>query len=107
MESNKQNSGLNPVDQTDLVDFENIDPFEIPTGNPEAEISDADLKLKQQDSSATDKLQDPASAEDDRDSRSVFVKNVHFSATKPEIEEHFKECGEIKLITIMTNKMTH
>jgi len=34
-------------------------------------------------------------SEDDRDSRSVFVKNVHYAANKKEIEEHFSECGEI------------
>jgi len=27
--------------------------------------------------------------------RSVFVKNVEFSATTEEIKEHFKECGTI------------
>ena len=47
-----------------------------------------------------------AAPEDDRDARSVFVKNVHYSADKKEITEHFKDCGEIKLITIKYNKMT-
>ena len=46
-------------------------------------------------------------SEDDRDTRSVFVKNVHYSASQKEVEEHFAECGEIKLVTIITNKITH
>ena len=46
-------------------------------------------------------------SEDDRDSRSVFVKNVHYTADAKEIEEHFADAGDIKLVTIMKNKMTH
>ena len=46
-------------------------------------------------------------SEEDRDAKSVFVKNVHYNADKKEIEEHFADCGEIKLITICMNKMTH
>jgi polyadenylate-binding protein 2 len=80
----------------------------MPNTNPEAEGTDnADLKLNQQDSSASGKQLDAPVSEEDRDQRSVFVKNVHYSATKTEIEEHFNDCGEIKLITIMSNKMTH
>jgi RNA recognition motif-containing protein len=47
------------------------------------------------------------STEEDRDSRSVFVKNVHYAAEKSEIEEHFRDSGEINMITICSNKMTH
>ena len=36
--------------------------------------------------------------------RSVFVKNVEYSATVKEIEEHFKECGTIKRTKIGTDK---
>lgn len=38
--------------------------------------------------------------------RSVFVKNVEFSATIDEIKQHFKECGEILRVTIGVNKAT-
>ena len=38
--------------------------------------------------------------------RSVFVKNVDFSATTEEIKQHFKDCGEIVRVTIGVNKMT-
>lgn len=101
MESNKQN--LN--DPADLVDFDNADPFD-PAHNPEGEEpNSADLKLGKLESSASRKTEEVS--EEDRDARSVFVKNVHYSATKTEIEEHFTDCGEIKLITIISNKLTH
>ena len=38
--------------------------------------------------------------EEDRDERSVFVKNVEYSATEQELREHFKNAGEITAITI-------
>lgn len=42
---------------------------------------------------------------DDTDERSVFVKNVDFSAEPQELKDHFKECGEIKRITILFDKV--
>ena len=42
----------------------------------------------------------------ERDSRSVFVKNVHYTADKKEIEEHFADCGSIKTISIMKDKFS-
>jgi RNA recognition motif-containing protein len=38
--------------------------------------------------------------------RSVFVKNVDFSATVDDVKRHFKECGEIVRVTIGFNKAT-
>lgn len=43
---------------------------------------------------------------DDPDERSVFVKNVDFSATAEDLKDHFSDCGEIKRITILTDKFT-
>jgi polyadenylate-binding protein 2 len=43
---------------------------------------------------------------DDTDERSVFVKNVDFSAEPAELKDHFKECGEIKRVTILMDKMS-
>ena len=45
--------------------------------------------------------------EDDLDDRSVFVKNVHFSATEAELREHFQECGEIKRVTILNDRVAN
>ena len=68
--------------------------------NPEQ----ADQEPTQQNAQA----QKPAEATDqnERDLRSVFVKNVHFSADDNEITEFFKECGKIVTITIKKDKFT-
>ena len=88
----------------------------MPDGNPEAGL---ELAGKSESESALEEAKKSANAqnggatiapqptEDDRDARSVFVKNVHFAADKSEIEEHFRDSGEINLITICCNKMTH
>lgn len=44
---------------------------------------------------------------DDTEERSVFVKNVDYSSEPAELKDHFKECGEIKRITILFDKMTN
>jgi RNA recognition motif-containing protein len=44
---------------------------------------------------------------DDADERSVFVKNVDYSADPNEVKEHFAECGEIKRITIPVDKFSN
>lgn len=38
--------------------------------------------------------------------KSVFVKNVEFSASADEVKQHFKECGEIVRVTLLKNPMT-
>lgn len=43
---------------------------------------------------------------DDPDERSIFVKNVHFSATVEDLKEHFSDCGEINRVTIPVDKMS-
>jgi polyadenylate-binding protein 2 len=50
---------------------------------------------------------DSLSTEDQTLLRSVFVKNVEFSASVDEIKQHFQECGEILRVTIGFNKVTH
>lgn len=42
--------------------------------------------------------------EDEVDRRSVFVGNVDYGATPPELQEHFKNCGAINRITIMVDR---
>lgn len=44
--------------------------------------------------------------QDDADERSVFVKNVDYSADAQELKDHFQECGEIKRVTIPVDKFT-
>ena len=51
--------------------------------------------------------QDEAEGEgDDPDSRSVYVKNVDYSADPNSIKEHFQDCGSINRVTIICNKIT-
>ena len=38
--------------------------------------------------------------------RSVFAKNVEYTATQDEIKQHFKECGQILRVTILKDKFT-
>ena len=48
----------------------------------------------------------PAAGGDDPDERSIFVKNVHFSATVEDLKQHFSDCGEILRVTIPIEKLT-
>jgi RNA recognition motif-containing protein len=41
--------------------------------------------------------------QDDPDERSVWVKNVDFTADEAQLTEHFKECGDIVRVTIKKN----
>lgn len=43
---------------------------------------------------------------DDVDRRSIYVGNVDYGATPPELQEHFKNCGAINRITIMVDSYT-
>ena len=40
------------------------------------------------------------------DKKSIYIKNVDFSTTPEELEEHFKKSGEINRITILCDKYT-
>ena len=44
---------------------------------------------------------------DDPDERSVFVKNVDYSAEPEELKDHFKECGEVRRVTILNDKYSN
>jgi len=43
---------------------------------------------------------------DDSHERSIFVRNVDFKATPEELKDHFKECGAINQVTLLTDKVT-
>lgn len=45
--------------------------------------------------------------EDDKDSRSVWVKNVDYSAKAEDLAEHFNDCGGINRVTIAVDKMNN
>ncbi|KAJ2891684.1 hypothetical protein IWW38_003516 [Coemansia aciculifera] len=47
-----------------------------------------------------------ASAEDDVDSRSIYIGNVDYATTPVELQEHFKGSGSITRVTILCDKFT-
>ena len=47
---------------------------------------------------------DTASKEE-ADNRSVYVGQVDYSATPEELQVHFKDCGTVNRVTILTDKM--
>lgn len=113
----KDHESQEPADQE--LDFDAELPFGLPEGNPEAVLGlagkddhdDGLDETKKSENGASHLNGGPAiapqSSEEDRDARSVYVKNVHFAAEKSEIEEHFRDSGEINMITILKNKITH
>uniref|UniRef100_A0A915EG30 RRM domain-containing protein n=1 Tax=Ditylenchus dipsaci TaxID=166011 RepID=A0A915EG30_9BILA len=51
----------------------------------------------------------PSMSIDDKmmaDTRSVYVGNVDYSATPDQLEEHFRGCGAIERVTILTDKFS-
>ena len=55
---------------------------------------------------ATEAAAGDDAAGNERDRRSVFVGNVHFKTVPQDLQEHFKDCGEINQITILVDKHT-
>ncbi|KAI4333153.1 hypothetical protein L6164_017994 [Bauhinia variegata] len=43
---------------------------------------------------------------EDADSRTIFVSNVHFAATKDSLSRHFNKSGEVLKVVIVTDAMT-
>ncbi|XP_010247695.1 PREDICTED: uncharacterized protein LOC104590670, partial [Nelumbo nucifera] len=43
---------------------------------------------------------------EDADSRTIFVSNVHFAATKDTLSRHFNKCGEVLKVIIVTDAAT-
>ncbi|TKW03603.1 hypothetical protein SEVIR_7G052100v4 [Setaria viridis] len=86
------------------------------------EILDVKLKLKQMEQDvlklrnkqaqinngkqAALSLGPHANSEDDADSRTIFVTNVHFAATKEALSMHFMKCGTVLKVNILTDAIT-
>ncbi|CAL5033101.1 unnamed protein product [Urochloa decumbens] len=47
-----------------------------------------------------------ANSEEDADSRTIFVTNVHFAATKEALSMHFMKCGTVLKVNILTDAIT-
>ncbi|KAG9150696.1 hypothetical protein Leryth_008147 [Lithospermum erythrorhizon] len=43
---------------------------------------------------------------EDAESRTIFVSNVHFAATKDNLSRHFNKCGEVLKVLILTDPAT-
>ena len=113
MSQNKQikKTEENLADQIDF-DYEKLE--DLPdynsngSKNPEGEQKDEQQTNPSKDQEKKEESKEPpAGPEEERNNRSVFVKNVHFAANKEEIEKHFADCGPINTITILKNKVTH
>ena len=50
--------------------------------------------------------EDKDRSSEEADKKSIYIKNVDFSTTPEELEEHFKKCGDINRITILCDKYT-
>ena len=50
--------------------------------------------------------EDREKSSEEADKKSIYIKNVDFSTTPEELEEHFKKCGDINRITILCDKYT-
>ncbi|KAJ9534579.1 hypothetical protein QJQ45_022068, partial [Haematococcus lacustris] len=45
-----------------------------------------------------------AASKEEADSRSIYVGNVDYSCTPEELQQHFKACGTVNRVTILTDK---
>eukprot|EP00347_Sterkiella_histriomuscorum_P010703 403375247 len=65
----------------------------------------ADFESKQEElRKLENEVEESKEDQEDADERSVFVKNVDYSAEPAELKDHFKECGEVKRVTIPVDK---
>lgn len=81
----------------------------IPVGEENVSEKNQSLNVQKSDQEKKDDAktgEPPAGTEEERNNRSVFVKNVHFAANQEEIEKHFADCGPINTVTILKNKVT-
>jgi polyadenylate-binding protein 2 len=74
-------------------------------------VSGTDTKEEQEESKGKEKETGKNTSIDQQaieeaDKKSIYVKNVDFSTTPEELEDHFKKCGDIDRITILCDKYT-
>jgi len=88
--------------------------------DPEAEVNDEIAKLEEENKKLALELEESKEEEgelaasnenseakdEDPDERSVFVKNVDYSADEATLTEHFKLCGEISRVHIRKDHRT-
>lgn len=92
------------VQKTEMMK-ENSNPIMASNGNVKPAVSSQ---------KETQKLQPPATGlysissrpSEDADSRTIFVNNVHFAATKDSLSRHFNKFGEVLKVVILTDAAT-
>jgi polyadenylate-binding protein 2 len=80
------------------VNFEGEIDFTEEITNKEKKLEDVNTQPNQEDEK--EKISEEA------EKKSIYIKNVDFSTTPEELEEHFKKCGDINRITILCDKYT-
>ena len=85
-------------DDTDEINFEGDVDFS-------EEITNKD-KNNKEIVNHTVQDEDKEKSLEEADLKSIYIKNVDFSTTPEELEEHFKKSGEINRITILCDKYT-
>ena len=59
---------------------------------------------KKEEESKEDQQEQGEGADEDPDNKSIYVKNVDYSAEPKELQEHFSSCGPINRVTILCHK---
>ncbi|PPR98401.1 hypothetical protein GOBAR_AA22286 [Gossypium barbadense] len=84
--------------------MENGNPVNVGNGNVKGAAYDQELSQKAvQPSSASYAAARPL---EDADSRTIFVSNVHFAATKDSLSRHFNKFGDVLKVIIVTDAAT-
>ncbi|XP_019186648.1 PREDICTED: uncharacterized protein LOC109181344 isoform X2 [Ipomoea nil] len=83
---------------------ENSTTIAVDNGNVK---SSSDTKVESQKiQSAVPGLYSTGTPTEDSDSRTIFVNNVHFAATKDSLSRHFNKFGEVLKVVILTDAAT-
>ncbi|KAH9303333.1 hypothetical protein KI387_014916, partial [Taxus chinensis] len=91
-------------DETDMVAKDEVGQI-VPAADPNG-ASNADNSSDIRKVSSTSGVGTSGRTPEDADSRTVFVSNVHFAATKESLSKHFSRYGEIVKVTIQTDAAT-
>lgn len=75
-------------------------------GNGNAKPAADAQKTSQQTQSSTSGLYAAGRPLEDADSRTIFVSNVHFAATKDSLSRHFNKFGDVLKVVIVTDAAT-
>ncbi|CAA0842533.1 RNA binding (RRM/RBD/RNP motifs) family protein [Striga hermonthica] len=81
---------------------ENSNPTPVSNGNAKPDM----IQQQTEKTRAPTGLQNTRPPTDGADSRTIFVSNVHFAATKDSLSRHFNKFGEVLKVIILTDPVT-